>query len=138
MKPRQWKYQINSKHAKRPMDNFFSLNTPLLPLANPPTCVSALYAKDKDSIQKRCSLQIRKASSKIITTSIGPNVWMITSLTTAVPSGITLICLEKHLDLSYHRHPATYFDYNQHAVPHHSISIYHHAMNPMRSLSTSH
>ena len=31
---------------------FCSLNTPLLPLTNPPTCVSVLYAKDKTSIQK--------------------------------------------------------------------------------------
>ena len=29
---------------------FCSLNTPLLPLTNPPTCISALYAKDKASI----------------------------------------------------------------------------------------
>ena len=49
------------------------------------------YAKDKDSIQKRCSLQIRKASSISIPTSIAPNAWIITLPTTAVPSGITLI-----------------------------------------------
>ena len=29
---------------------FCSLNTPLLPLTNSPTCISALYAKDKASI----------------------------------------------------------------------------------------
>ena len=71
---------------------FCNLNTPLLPLTNLPTCVSVLYAKDKTSIQKRCSLQIRKVSSISILTSIAPNVWIITSPTTAVPSGITLIC----------------------------------------------
>ena len=70
---------------------FCILNTPFLALANPPTCVSALFAKDKESIQKRCSLQIKKASSVGIPTSIAPNVWVITSSTTAVPSGITLI-----------------------------------------------
>ena len=71
---------------------FCILNTPLLSLANPPTCVSALYAKDKDSIQKRCSLQIKKTSSISIPTSIASNVWIITSPTKAVPSRITLIC----------------------------------------------
>ena len=40
----------------------------------------------------RCSLQIRKASSVSIPTSIAPNVWIITSPMAAVPSGITLIC----------------------------------------------
>ena len=69
-----------------------NLNTPLPPIANPPTCVSALYAKEKDSIQERCSLQIRKASSINIPTSIAPNVWIITSLTAPVPSGFTPIC----------------------------------------------
>ena len=71
---------------------FCSLNTPFLPLANPPTCVSALYAKDKASIQKKCSLEIKKASNVSIPTSITPNAWIITSPPTTVPSGITLIC----------------------------------------------
>ena len=55
-------------------------------------CISSVCTEDKDSIQKRCSLQIKKASSISIPTSIAPNVWIITSPTTAVPSGITLIC----------------------------------------------
>ena len=66
---------------------FCILNTLLLPLANPPTCISALYAKDKES-----SLQNKKASSVSIPTSIAPNVWIINSPTTVVLSGITLIC----------------------------------------------
>ena len=70
---------------------FCSLNTPLLPLDNP-TCTSALYTKNKDSIQKRCSLQIRKASSASIPTSIAPNVWIITSPIAVMPLGITRIC----------------------------------------------
>ena len=80
------------KTCQKANGQFCILNTPLLPLTNQPTCVSTLYAKDKDSIQNRCSLQIKKASSVSIPTSIAPNVWIITSLTTAVPSGITLIC----------------------------------------------
>ena len=80
------------KTCQKANRQFCKLSTPLLPLANPPTCVSALYAKDKDSIQKRCFLHIRKASSVSIPTSVTPNVWIITSPTTAVPSGITLIC----------------------------------------------
>ena len=35
---------------------FCTLNTPLPPLANPPMCIAALYAKDKTVIRKRCSL----------------------------------------------------------------------------------
>ena len=51
-----------------------------------------VYTRDKDSIQKRCSLQIKKASSISTLTSIAPNVWIITLSTTAVPARITLIC----------------------------------------------
>ena len=74
---------------------FCSLNTPLLPFTNPPTCISALYAKDKASFKKRCSLQIRKANSVSIPISIAPNVWILTSAHTAVSTGITLICPEE-------------------------------------------
>ena len=126
------------KTCQKANRQFCSLNTPLLPIANPPTCVSALYAKDKASIQRRCPLQIMKTNSVSIPTSIAPNVWVVTSPPAAVPSGITLICPGKHLDPSYHRHPPTYFNYNQHAAPHHSISIYHHTMIPMSSLSKYH
>ena len=71
---------------------FCSLNTLLLPLANPPTCVSGFYATDKAIIQKRCLLQIKKASSISIPTSIAPNVWIMASPTAAVPLGIKIIC----------------------------------------------
>ena len=80
------------KTCQKANGQFCSLNTTFLPLANPPICTSALDTKDKAIIQKRCSLQIRKASSVRIPTSIAPNVWIITSPITAMPSGITLIC----------------------------------------------
>ena len=83
--------KVQFKICQKANGQFCILNTPLLPLANPPICVSALYAKDKDSIQRRCSLQIKKVSSISILTSIAPNVWIIMSPTTAVPSGIILI-----------------------------------------------
>ena len=93
MKPVQLKYQEDQfKTCQKANGQFGILNTPLLPLTNPPTCVSALYAKSKDSIQKGCSLQIKTANSVGIPTSTGPNVWIITSSTAAVPARITLIC----------------------------------------------
>ena len=68
------------KTCQKANRQFCILNTPLLPLANPPTFVSVLYAKNNDSIQKRCSLQIKKSSSVSIPTSIAPNVWIIKDL----------------------------------------------------------
>ena len=40
------------KTCQKANRQFCALITPLLPLATPPTCISALYAKDKDSIKK--------------------------------------------------------------------------------------
>ena len=74
---------------------FCSLNTPLLPLLNPPMCIAALYAKDKAVIKKRCSLQIRKANSASIPIPITPNVWILTSAPTAMSTGIMLTCPEE-------------------------------------------
>ena len=35
-----------------------TISTPFQPLANPPTCIAALYAKSKTSITSKCSLQL--------------------------------------------------------------------------------
>ena len=47
---------------------FCSINTPLQPFANPPSCIEAIYAKNKAGIEKRCSLQIRNTNSATIPT----------------------------------------------------------------------
>ena len=78
--------------CKKANRQFCILNTPLLPLANPPTCLSSLYTKDKNSIQKKCSFQVKKVDSISIPTSIVPNVWIITFSTAAACTAITLIC----------------------------------------------
>ena len=71
---------------------FCSINSPLQPLANPPSCITAIYTKDKAGIEKRCSLQIRNTNSATIPMPIAPNVWILTSAPTVVLTGITLIC----------------------------------------------
>ena len=37
---------------------FCHISTPFQPLANPPTCIAALYAKSKASMTSKCSLQL--------------------------------------------------------------------------------
>ena len=69
---------------------FCNINTPLQPLANPPSCTAAIYAKNKAGIEKRCSQQITNMSSATIPTAL--NVWILTSAPTAVSTGIMLIC----------------------------------------------
>ena len=41
---------------------FCHISSPFQPLANPPTCITALYAKSEASIKFKCSLQLCKAT----------------------------------------------------------------------------
>ena len=70
---------------------FCSINTPLQPLANPLSCIAAIYAKNKAGIEKRCSLQIRNMNSATIPTPIALNVWILTSAPIVVSTGIAII-----------------------------------------------
>ena len=72
-----------------------SIITPFQPLANPPSCIAALYAKSKVDITFKCSLQIHKASATNLPTQIAPDVWILTTPVTAPSYTMTLICLEK-------------------------------------------
>ena len=72
---------------------FCSINTPIQPLANPPSCITAIYAMNKAGIQKIiCSLQIRNTNSATIPTPIAPNLWILTSAPQMASTGIMLIC----------------------------------------------
>ena len=60
---------------------FCNIDAPLQPLTNPPSCITAIYAKNKVGIEQRCSLQIRNTHSATIPTPITPNLWILTSAT---------------------------------------------------------
>ena len=90
------------------MDSFAVLLYPFQSLANPPSCITAIYAKNKAGIEKRCLLQIRNTNSANIPTSIAPNVWILTSALTVVSTGIMIICPEE----------APRFIKTQTAIPH--------------------
>ena len=74
---------------------FCSITTPFQPLANPPSCVSALYAKNLAGITSQCSLQIWKTSDVNLPTQISPDVWILTTPLSTPASTITLICPRK-------------------------------------------
>ena len=62
---------------------FCSITTPFQPLANPPSCIAALYAKSTVDITSKCSLQICKASATPVTAPVNT---------------MTLICPEKTME----------------------------------------
>ena len=77
---------------------FYRISAPFQPLANPPTCIAALYAKSEASIKSKCSLQLHKASTTSPPTQITPNVWILTTPASAPTDTISLICPEKPLE----------------------------------------
>ena len=77
---------------------FCSITTPFQPLANPPSCIAALYAKSTVDITSKCSLQIRKASDTNLPTQIAPDVWILTTPLAAPANTMTLICPEKAME----------------------------------------
>ena len=56
---------------------FCHISTPFQPLANPPTCIAALYTKSEARIKSKCSLQLHKASTTSLPTQITPDVWIL-------------------------------------------------------------
>ena len=80
--------------CKEANGQFCIIYTQFQPLANPPSCITALYSKNTASIATRCSLQVRKAHTISTPMSITPNVWLITSTPSAVMTGMTIVCPE--------------------------------------------
>ena len=73
-------------------DQFCTIPVPFQPLANPPTCTSALYTRNLAGITSRCSLQIGKTSDISIPSQIAPNIWILTTASSTPTSTITPIC----------------------------------------------
>ena len=67
-------------------------------LANPPTCIGALYTKSKTGIASKCSLQLCKITTTNLPTQITPEVWILTTPATATINTVTLICPEKPME----------------------------------------
>ena len=93
MKPWQWKFcQQQFRICQEANGQFCTIPTPFQPLANPLSCITALYAKNTASISTRCSLHIRKSSDVGMPYQLAPNVWILTMAPSAAAATITLIC----------------------------------------------
>ena len=90
------------KQANR---QFCHISTPFQPLANPPTCITALYAISATSIESKCSLQLHKATATPLPTQITPDVWILTTPTSAPTDTMSLICPEKRMETIPIRQP---------------------------------
>ena len=86
------------QNVNKPMDSSATFPTPFQPLANPPTCIAALYTKSKAGIAFKCSLQLHKTTTTNLPTQITPDVWILTTPATAPINTVTLICPEKPME----------------------------------------
>ena len=86
------------KACQQANGQFCCISTPFQQLANPPTCIAALYAKSKTGIASKCSLQICKTTTTNLPAQITPDVWILTTPTTAPINTVTLICPEKPME----------------------------------------
>ena len=77
---------------------FCHISAPFQLLANPPTCIAALYTKSKAGIASKCSLQLCKTTTTALPTQITPDIWILTTPATAPINTGTLICPEKPME----------------------------------------
>ena len=78
---------------------FCHIPTPFQLLANPPTCIAALYTKSKAGIASKCSLQLCKTTFTALPTQITPDIWILTTPATTPINTVTLICPEKPMEM---------------------------------------
>ena len=64
------------QHANR---QFCRINAPFKHLTKPPSCITALYAKNNQAIKEHCSLTIFHVSCTVVPIAVTSNLWIITS-----------------------------------------------------------
>ena len=98
-------YAAQFQTCQQANGQFCHITSPFQPLANPPTCIAALYAKSKTSITTKCSLQLHKTTTTALPTQITPDVWILTSPAAVPANTLTLICPEKPMGTITIRQP---------------------------------
>ena len=77
---------------------FYSITTPFQSSSNPPSCITALYARSTADITLQCLLQIQIVSDENLPTQISPDAWIITTPLSTTASTMMLICPEKAIE----------------------------------------
>ena len=83
------------KLCKEANRQFCPLLTPLQPLTNPPSCVTALYTKNSREIDCLCELTTKAQPEIYLPIPLTPNVWAIISSSFRQQPPVTVICPTK-------------------------------------------
>ena len=83
--------------STEPVSNrqFCRINAPFKPLTIPPSCITALYAKNDQAIKEQCSLAISHAPCTFVPIAVTSNLWIILSNPQTLASAMTIIYPEK-------------------------------------------
>ena len=74
---------------------FCRINAPFQPLMTPPSCITALYAKNDQAIREQCSLSISHALHTFMPVAVASNLWVIPSNPETLGSKVMIICPDK-------------------------------------------
>ena len=80
------------QHANR---EFCSINAPFQPLANPPSFVTALYARNNQVVKEQCSLVISHMPHTFVPIAVTSNLWIIPSNPQTLGLTMMIICPDK-------------------------------------------
>ena len=80
------------KLCKEANRQFCPLSTPLQPLTNPPSCVTALYTKNSREINCLCEVTTKAQPELYLPIPLAPNVWAIISSPFRQQLPVTVIC----------------------------------------------
>ena len=67
------------------------MNAPFQPLTNPPSCITALHAKNDQAIKEQCSLVISHVPCTFVSIAVISNLWIIPSNAQTLGSAIMKI-----------------------------------------------
>ena len=86
---------------------FCRINAVFQPLANLPSCVTALYAKNDKTVKEQCSLVISHMPCTFVHVAVTSNLWIIPSNPQPLRPTMTIICPDKatstvHLQQPFH------------------------------------
>ena len=89
---------------------FCNVITPLQPLANPPSCITALYSKNTCSISTRHSLQISKIPDVGIPSQLTLSIWILTTPLSVATTALYSSAQEKPKNLLQYRSQFTSYN----------------------------
>ena len=86
---------LQYKTCQHANGQFCRINAPFQPLANLPSCFTALYAKNDQAIKEQCSLVVSHMPYTFVPIAVHSNLWIIPSNPLTLELTMTVFCPDK-------------------------------------------